>query len=99
MGGIEGTRGIVIRETGKKFGGFVFVGNETVPPVAITVIDNCAGAEDLLDARDILARHADHHIREFSQAKRLLHNRPHGDIAGVFFREAQHDVFRERHAE
>src|SRR5207302_699903 len=74
-------------------------GNETVPPVAITVVDESARAEDLLHTGNIFARHADYHIRKFSKAKHLLHDRPHGDIAGVFFREAQRDAFRERHAE
>jgi hypothetical protein len=29
----------------------------------------------------------------------LLHDRPHGHIARVLFREAHRDGFRERHAE
>src|SRR5205814_4821495 len=95
----ERPREIVIWKTREKSGEFDFVGRETVPPVAITVVDNSAGAENLLHACDVLARHADHHMRELGKAERLLHNRPHGDIARVFFREAQRDVFRERHAE
>ncbi len=85
LGRIEKTRGIVIREKGKKSRDFILIGSETVPPVAITVIDDSAGAENLLHTRGILTRHAQDHIRKLGKAKRLLHDRTHSHVACVIF--------------
>jgi len=96
---VEKKRGIVIRKRGQQASDFVLGGSEAVPPIAITVVNHCAGAENLLHTRAVLARHAHHHIRKLGKAKRLLHDRTHGHVAGVLFREAYRDGFRERHAE
>src|SRR5260370_14989813 len=97
FGRVEKARGIVVWKKGKKTRNFILFGSETVPPVAISIIDYRAGAENLLHTHGILARHAHDHIRKFGKAKRLLHDWTHGHTACVIFREAHRDGFRERH--
>jgi len=50
--------------------------------------------KNLLHTYGILARHAHDHVRKLGKAKRLLHDRTHGHIACVIFREAYRDGFR-----
>jgi len=92
VSGIEGTRGIVIgkrREQGFDLGQR---GGKGIPGIAIAVIDDGSGAEDLLDARGVFAGDTDDHVDELGEAEGLLHDGAHADVAGVFVGVAHGDL-------
>jgi len=97
LSGMEGARGIVVGEGSEKRVDFGEVGGEGVPGVAVPVIDDGAGAEDLLDADGIFADNADDHVDEFVETEDLFHNGTHAHIAGVFVGVAKRDLVGERH--
>jgi len=99
LGRFEMKRGVVIRKRGQQASDFALGGSEAVPPISITVVDHGASAKNLLHTRAILAGHAHDHISKLGKSKRLLHDRTHGHVASVLFREAYRDGFRESHAE
>src|SRR5712691_3535048 len=98
-GSVERPRGVIVREWCKKTGNFILGGSETIPPIAITVINHRASAENLLHARDVLSGDTHNHIRKFGEAKRLLHDRTHGHVTRVLFGKANRDGFGQGHAE
>jgi hypothetical protein len=90
----EGEQGIGVgkrREEGGDFGG---IGGEGVPRITIAIVDDSAGAEDLLEAIGIFADDADDHVDEFGQKKGLSDDGTHADVAGLFVGVAERDVLR-----
>ena len=84
-GGIGvGIAGEQIRERGG-------VGLEALPPVAVGMEDDGAGAENLLDAAGIFSRDGDDHVHEFGGAEGLADQRAQADgagfVLGVFYRD------------
>ena len=75
------------------------IGNKSVPPIPVTVVDDGPRAENLLHPRDFFSGDAQNHVYELSEAKNLLHHRTHRHVAGVLLREAHRDGFRQRHFE
>ena len=67
------------------------------PQVAVEVIDDCPGMENLPDARGIFACDAQDHVEEFVQTKSLPYHRPHGYVSGFFFRVTGGNRFGQRH--
>jgi hypothetical protein len=94
----EWARGIVIRKIRERGGEFRFVRVKSSPGIAVKMIDDRPGMQELLDARQIFSRDAEDHIEEFIQAERLPHERPHGHVSGFFFRVANGNRFRQWHA-
>lgn len=92
MGRVEGTRGVIVGEGSEKGGDFWKVGGERVPRIAVAVVDNRAGAEDLLDARGILADNTDDHVDEFGKAEGLPDDGTHADVAGVLVGITERDL-------
>src|SRR5574337_1919206 len=70
LGAKTSTR-IGIRKTRQHGTELLGIGLEPRPPVAVEVVDDCARTENFLDASDVLAGHAEHHVNQFRQAKRL----------------------------
>src|ERR1700730_2623845 len=98
-GDVERARRIVVRVRRKKRRKFTGFGTESLPAVSITVIDDGASVKNLLYPPNILSRDAQNHVDEFGQAKYLLHNGAHRDIASVFLREAYRDGLRQWHVD
>jgi hypothetical protein len=94
---IELSRWIVVREGKQELFDFGEIGSEGIPPVAIAVIEDRAGVEDLLDASGILTDHADDHVREFAEEKGLFDDGAHADVTGVVFGVANVDLLRQGH--
>ena len=61
------------------------LGGKGVPPIAVAVVKNRAGLENLLDAHRVLSNNADHHVCEFAETKGLFDDRAHADVAGIIF--------------
>src|ERR1700751_1954939 len=74
-------------------------GVDCVPPVAVGIEDDCAGAEDLLDAVRIFSCDADDHVDEFGGAESLADEWADADKLGVVFGVFDGDLGGERHAE
>jgi len=93
----EWAGGIVAREVRER--GCEFFGRkiERLPPVAVKMIDDGAGVEDLANSRGIFAGDAENHVEEFVRAEGLALNGADVEIVGVFFGEADGNRFGERH--
>ena len=89
---IERTRGIVVSEGREKRGQFRGIGGEGIPGVAVAVVDDGAGVEDLLDPIGIFAYDADDHVDEFGKTEGLFDDGTHTDVAGVFVGVAERDL-------
>jgi hypothetical protein len=74
-------------------------GIDCVPPVAVGIKDNRAGAEDLLDAVRIFSCDADNHVDEFGGAEGLADERADADELGVVFGVFDGDLGREGHGD
>ena len=81
---IKGAGRIVIgkrREEGGEFGG---ISGEGIPSVTVTVVDDGARVEDLLDAVGLFTDDADDHVEEFGETEDLPDDGMHADVAGDF---------------
>jgi len=96
-GRVEWARGIIVRVRREKRSEFAYFGREAFPAIAIAVVDDRTSAENLLPSWDIFPSNAENHVDKFRQAKYLLHDGADGHIAGVFFRKAHRDGFRQGH--
>src|ERR1700730_7882387 len=94
---LEWARRIGVRKSRQRSGQLPVVRIKPRPQVAVEVIDDCPGMENLPDACRIFACNAQNHVEEFVQTKRLSHHRPHGNISGFFFRVTDRNRFRQRH--
>jgi hypothetical protein len=74
-------------------------GVDCVPPVAVGIEDDCAGAEDLLDAVGIFSCDADDHVDEFGGAEDLANERADTDELGVVFGIFHGDLGGEWHGD
>jgi len=83
--GIERARRIIVGEGNQKLFNLFAVGGERVPPIAVAVVDDGAGAEDLLDAGGVFAGDADDHVDKFGKPEGLLDGGAHTDESSVFF--------------
>ena len=92
--GREGSASGNLRQRG---GEFRFVRVKSGPGVAVKMVDDRAGMQELPDARRIFSRDAEDHVQKFFQAKRLPHERTHGDVSGFFLRVANGNRFRQWH--
>ena len=99
IGGAEGARGLRVGICGEDGGEFGGSGVERVPPVAVGIEDDGAGAKDLLDARGIFSRDADDHVDELGGEERLADERAHGDELSVVFGIFDGNGGGERHGE
>ena len=93
----EGEGGIVVGEGGEEGGELIEGGGERVPGVAEAVVDDGAGAEDLLEAGGVFAGDADDHVDEFVELEGLFDDGADGEEAGVFFGVAERDLGGEGH--
>ncbi len=62
------------------------------------MIDQRAGAENLLHAPGVFPRDADYHIGQFAQTEGLLHQGPDADVTGLFFGIANGNRLGKRHS-
>ena len=84
---------------GEERGEFGWGGVDCVPPVAIGIEDDGAGAEDLLDAVRIFSCDGDDHVDEFSGAEGLADERADADELGVVFGVFDGDLGGEWHGD
>jgi len=87
--------GISVEEGGK----FGWGGVDCVPPVAVGIEDDCAGAEDLLDAVRVFSCDADDHVDEFGEAEGLADEWADADKLGVVFGIFDGDLGGEWHGD
>ncbi len=87
--------GIGVEERGE----FGWGGVDCVPPVTVGIEDDCAGAEDLLDAVGIFSCDGDDHIDEFGGAEGLADERADADELGVVFGVFDGDLGGEWHGD
>ena len=73
------------------------VGVDRIPPVAVGIEDDGAGAEYLLDARGIFSGDADDHVDQFGGAECLPDERADADELGVVFGVFNRDEAGQRH--
>ncbi len=97
--GIEWPRRIVVGEGQQEALDLFALGRERVPPIAVAVVDDRAGAQDLLDAGGVFAGDADDHVDEFVELEGLFDDGADADEAGVFFGVAEGDLVGEWHGE
>jgi len=97
MDRVEWARGVIVRERGEQSRDFRKFCGETIPPVAIAVVHDGAGAKDLLDAGGIFTSNTDDHVDEFGEAEGLSDDGAHADVAGLFVGVAKRDLVRKRH--
>ena len=87
--------GISVEEGGK----FGRGGVDCVPPVAVGIEDDCAGAEDLLDAGRVFSCDADDHVDELGGAEGLADEWADADKLGVVFGIFDGDLGGEWHGD
>ena len=95
----ERAGGICVGIGGEERGEFGCGGVDCVPPVAVGIEDDCAGAEDLLDAVRIFSCDADDHVDEFCGAEGLADERADADELGVVFGVFDGDLGGEWHGD
>ena len=83
---------LVVSEGREKHGEFRGIGGEGIPGVAVAVVDDGAGVEDLLDPIGIFAYDADDHVEEFGETEGLFDDGTHTDVAGVFVGVAERNL-------
>ena len=86
--------GIAVRKSIEHRGQFPGISMETLPPIPIEMKYQGSGAEDLLDATDVLARNAQHHVDQLVQAESLSHQRSHTQVFGFLLGVANGNGFR-----
>lgn len=74
-------------------------GVDWIPPVAVGIEDDCAGAENLLDAVRIFSGDADDHVDEFGGAEGLADEWADADELGVVFGIFDGDLSGEGHGD
>jgi hypothetical protein len=74
-------------------------GVDCVPPVAVGIEDDCAGAEDLLNAVGVFSCDADDHVDEFGGAEGLADEWADADELGVVFGVFDGDLGGEWHGD
>src|SRR6266699_2808547 len=94
---LEWARRIGVRKSRQRRGQLRFVRVKPRPQVAVEVIDDRPGMENLPDASGIFPCDAQNHVEEFVQTKRLPHNGPYGYVSGLFFRVTDRNRFGQRH--
>jgi hypothetical protein len=87
--------GISVEEGGE----FGWGGVDWVPPVAVGIEDDCAGAEDLLDAVRVFSCDADDHVDEFCGTEGLADEWADADKLGVVFGVFDGDLGGEGHGD
>jgi len=70
---------------------------QRLPGVAISVVDDRTGTEDLPDAGGILSNDGHDQVGEFVELEGLFHDRAHAEVAGVFVGVADGDLLRKGH--
>ena len=95
----ERARGVGVGISVEERGEFEWGGVDCVPPVAVGVEDDCAGAEDLLDAVRVLSCDADDHVDEFCGAEGLADEWADADKLGVVFGIFDGDLGGEWHGD
>ena len=95
----ERAGGIGVGIGGEKSCEFGWSGIDCVPPVAVGIEDDCAGAEDLLDAVRIFSCDVDDHVDEFCGAEGLADERADADELGVVFGVFDGDLGGEWHGD
>ena len=95
----ERAGGIGVGISVEEMGEFRWRGVDCVPPVAVGVEDDCAGAEDLLDAVRIFSCDADDHVDELSGAEGLADEWADADKLGVVFGVFDGDLGGEGHGD
>src|SRR5271165_167438 len=96
-GRCEFAGGIVVREGSQQRFQLRLLGRKTLPRVAIAVVDDRAGVQDLLHAGDVFAGDAHHHIYKFAQAERLLYHGAEAYVACVFVDVTNGNLLRQGH--
>ena len=81
----ERAGGVGIGIGGEERGEFGWGGVDCVPPVAVGIEDDCAGAEYLLDAVRVFSSDADDHVDELGGAEGLADEWADADKLGVVF--------------
>ena len=94
FGGIEGARRIVVGKRREEAGDFGGIGGEGVPRVAIAVVADGAGVEDLPYAIGIFANDGNDHVDEFRETEGLPNDGTHADVTGVFVGVSERDLVR-----
>ena len=98
LGNDKWPRRIGVRKLGERCPKFRFARIKTSPGIPVKMIDHRSGMKELPDACHILARDAQDHVEKFMEAKCLPYKRPHRNVSGFFFRVANGNRFRQRHA-
>ncbi len=95
----ERAGGIGVGISAEEGGEFGSGGVDCVPPVAVGIEDDRAGAEDLLDAVRIFSCDADDHVDELSGAEGLADEWADADKLGVVFGVFNGDLGGEWHGD